>query len=1036
MTQGQYDFLAEDYEDSVENELPEAEETILAPEPLFAAVMRQAVQQVWENDPIMTDFVNYVVQPLSDWLGHESAKGGDFAAEHLAQGKDAARYAADQSMRGHLVNGLLPVLHVGKILTGWQAPQFRLYDDETRRLFMAGYILHDWLKLPQVETALEAAGFSHADSIGPKQMPTVEAIFKEWCALLGLEPFLAPVGGVDKFLHDLIFIASNTQRKWGTLRNLSLLPRLALNPRKRDLCEQLSRLADYLVYIARTPREVATNTSLHREISTLSNLTAVFTCHHLADNRGLLTNFIHNSVLDSLRSEERVPVLYAPSGVVYLTRKDASLPPPVSDVVEMVIEKIKNRVGATLAQSLDGFTRANIGLKYADYYWLFFDASQMIELGARAAFKIIHENKKPVSGSRYAKMMSGQWLPESVSLDLPDDRRVDQLAEWAYFTEKLTAAQFKGFDTPTFLLEQMGLTGLKSDFEAVPRDNRAGGVGYHWYFAAGHYLKQHSGLDPTVWQERVQGFAANLRRALPQHQTNTTEPDRWVDLRAYIKANLTFGGETVMPDPRQAVVIELNRYENAKRKGRGKTAICSICSAAFEVNKQQEAAVLFAPQVYSNKLSLHGSDATRNICAICSLEMMLRQLFMNKTSASGGNFEGRRMRYLFFYPTYFFTPETLVMVKLISNRLKNASFTELRKVLIKGNGLDANLNVTSQTLQRLENLVLVGPDEAPPRAWMRFTDEEPSTFTFIGVPPPGRDAKDAEAWVHPAFLALLLPLCLDVKIVATESPVPLLLEADELPETVFIDGAHAFVGHLLRQERINIDQLLPAIQRLIAAYLIQLDANSGMGRGGFDYRWQDIPAVARNLAASPLYAFHYLKKWQRKQNLDTLPVGKAHLYQIFVDNYLSERSNSMSHARELTTLYRQFYRAKRRNSNSILRPLSIGAKTLLGADQRLFDNPEALEEVVFGELQRRVNKLQKDNLAFFPKGSSYESRETAMRQFANYLVNQIFYGAFRGDVSALQGKQLNLLSSACEAIYRTESAKDNAETADVEDSEE
>ena len=140
----------------------------------------------------------------------------------------------------------------------------------------------------------------------------------------------------------------------------------------------------------------------------------------------------------------------------------------------------------------------------------------------------------------------------------------------------------------------------------------------------------------------------------------------------------------------------------------------------------------------------------------------------------------------------------------------------------------------------------------------------------------------------------------------------------------------------------------------------------------------------------------------------------------------------MSHAWELTKLYRQFYRAKRYNSNSILRPLSIAAKTILIADPRLFNSQEALHELVFGELQRRINKLQQDGLAFYPKGSTRESREQAMREFVTYLVDNVYYGAFRGDASALQGKQLNLLSSACEAIYRTETAKAQTEVAEIE----
>jgi CRISPR-associated protein Csc3 len=245
------------------------------------------------------------------------------------------------------------------------------------------------------------------------------------------------------------------------------------------------------------------------------------------------------------------------------------------------------------------------------------------------------------------------------------------------------------------------------------------------------------------------------------------------------------------------------------------------------------------------------------------------------------------------------------------------------------------------------------------------------------------------------------------------------------------------VSRLAPQERVNVDEVLPTLQRLMVAYLIQMDAHSGMGRAGFDYRWQDMPAVARNLAASPLYAFHYLKKWQRRQGLDSLPIGKAHLYLSYAEDYLAdERRNPMSHARELTTLYRRFYRARRYNSNSILRPLHIAAGTLLTADRRLFDSPEALTELVFGELRRRVSKLQSDGLAFFPRGSTWEERESAMRQFTDYLVNQVYLGAMKGDPSALRGKQLNMLGSACEAIYRDESAKDWAERQEVEVAEE
>jgi hypothetical protein len=82
------------------------------------------------------------------------------------------------------------------------------------------------------------------------------------------------------------------------------------------------------------------------------------------------------------------------------------------------------------------------------------------------------------------------------------------------------------------------------------------------------------------------------------------------------------------------------------------------------------------------------------------------------------------------------------------------------------------------TWQRLEPLLLDPQLTTEPgkdrHLRMHFPANEPITFFFLGVPPPGRDSKDAEAWVHPAFLSLLLPLCVDVKVVASEASLPLL----------------------------------------------------------------------------------------------------------------------------------------------------------------------------------------------------------------------------------------------------------------------
>jgi CRISPR-associated protein Csc3 len=129
----------------------------------------------------------------------------------------------------------------------------------------------------------------------------------------------------------------------------------------------------------------------------------------------------------------------------------------------------------------------------------------------------------------------------------------------------------------------------------------------------------------------------------------------------------------------------------------------------------------------------------------------------------------------------------------------------------------------------------------------------------------------------------------------------------------------------------------------------------------------------------------------------------------------------------LVDLYRQFYRARRPNSNSILRPLSVAARAILTADRRLFDR-EGLIEAVRGELRAFMERVRSGSAdGMFPPGSNRETREEAIKEFATHFVGTIFHDTFRGDVAALRGRQLNLLKNACEVLYRDVAARERQE---------
>jgi len=1048
---------------------------------LTLKLMQEAIASQNPGDRVMADFAEYVLPNLLRIAIGVTAKGGKFFDE-LDRQREAAGEArvrrdnaADQSLNTHLLNGLFPANLIEQRLEKLDTTIKRLVKELDRRIVIAGFILHDFEKFPDVPNNCRKLPIErHREIIDEKVQQ------------LGLNLFINSENpeAYREYIDDLLCLAYNAQRRWDTNWNFSVF---GLNPVLRDRTlrqlAELTCLADSLASIVKHPQD-AENQRLDELIYSLSNGELKFTYHSIAENRGVLTNVVNNALMEAhtdLNTEDCLykPLLYLPTGVIYLARRDA---PPIeaATLPDRVVKKIKQLCAGQLRLRQTGFGRDGKGMKYAEYYNLFFSSPDLMAVAIDATLRILRDGKESVAKSRSDNLVKFQQqgiLSADYNFKFADDIRIDRIAEfgdlisrkiWEEQVNRIEVERKKHKNLPALphldILEAVAkfwnLTAYLPPIREIERINdslkenklkgNTGGVPYEWYYLAAKYLEQHPGVENVreVCEGAIAHISTLINPLLEQYQL----PDGWDDVRLWVERVVMLPGKKTEQDQADSQVFlqELERYQLAKKSGRGRQLICSISHSPYTVTEQMESAVLFTPQVYTNKQMLNGSNAKRNISSIAGIEMMLRQILMNQTQATGKKFEDGKYRYLYFYPTYYFTPETNKFLQKAYSGIAQTRFdTSIRNHFISK---DLEANFERDRYQSVDTFLISEQIELEKDRTFKlsYPEDQPLTFYFMARPP-GRDSTDTESWVMPTWLALAFPMILDVKTVVSESPIPPFNDGAEFEETVFLDSAPQAFRVLLKRDRFRLDYILEGWQDndkeypaplnvLTAAYAIHLDVNAKQGKGGYDANWGKLTELAKDFETSPLYVFHYLNKWARNQGSENTRIEKIKLYAYKFypcfdpytkfDPELEELSVSeesrLNHPKNLTELYRKFYRANKRynpKANAVLKPVDIAAKVVLEADPSF--RGEALVYVVAAEVSKLMDRVHSSTAEGRWMMSKREEEREAVLEFASYFVQQVFEKTFAGDRARLAGRQINLIRDTCEFLYRLEDDKEN-----------
>ena len=438
--------------------------------------------------------------------------------------------------------------------------------------------------------------------------------------------------------------------------------------------------------------------------------------HRLGENRGLLSNLIHNTVVKYLKERHThnnqtviADLLYYPDGVAYLIPEREPFTWSHSDTLH-VAEQLAQIIADKQRNGLYQLIKAkSSGIKVPD---------SAIESGA-SYIDILYVLRKRVE----QKSWKTKWHEEYNQRLLPD---IENAARNPDPVIALQANALINSSKPIVPLEQslfkrgeLALAyrnllqdhlkkELKKKYNCDPWTHVYGLLNlpadhYALYnqvdsFRRGYFIARDSTYDIEVLFERM---LADLS-ALTGEQVSAVQSDEYLN---YLTNNLEIGGTGIVRD----FALHLRRYSKDQYKQ------CCTCSSSLKTVELMESEVpeSIGVQVFSNRLRGGARDPKRNVCPICRILFLLEKLTCvtyNRKQKRGE----KKLRelytsfYLHFYPYSFFTAPYLDAFYSTLKRVcheDNTSFFLKRENYFKQWEVQLQRNLGSEAVKRAEQII-------------------------------------------------------------------------------------------------------------------------------------------------------------------------------------------------------------------------------------------------------------------------------------------------------------------------------------------
>ena len=867
---------------------------------------------------------------------------------------------AGQSLYLHILNGICVLERLRPILD--------LDDTEVQVLFSA-FSVHDLNKLEEFQN--EKRSFNYlANAKNVRTVLTnleIEKFFPEWQNYL-------------KDIEVLVRAHSRFHNTYAETLDQNYDPYSLDKDKLLNDLVSIIRAID-VIDLSKTLEERPKKRDFLFEINSICDIQYKFVYHKVSEQRGILTNLIHNEIVRYLESEkDLLPLLYYPEGVAYLVDRDRDVHITTDEIITIGNAVVHNIESKTRGEFIKFIQGSPAGIKVDE---------KCIALSVSFA-EIWNEVRNIISERKYVANAKVDVMSIKCGERLQGIR--DKLSE----SDPNVVGQVKLLDdildAETYLLpsvdDAIRLGELVRTYYIFLNKHFSETVADAWLHIYG-LLELPLNAEDTAYRERYELFNALWDRGYIIGRDLYNAGRGFDEISDLIVQDGTQFLETLETESEFGLLVDyVLKYvnfnfvvdrsrgfdTNLKRYVKNNHVQCSTCGSEFDTTlwMKPDVPANIKVQQFSNRLEGGSSrEPKRRVCNVCRTQYMLDKLCYNVGGSTATFF-------IHLYPISFFTD---VFIRAFQRAQQNFENSDFPSVFLKTDDVLRSYQERTQ-LELTFSRTKVNGNPLP-----KFSEALGNILT-IPVNTPGNN--HTENILFAIENVLLYQRFLGCRAVLTDSSIPLF--SDDEFNHLFIDHIPSAFHGWLPDNNLNSDMTQQAFKQLLNLHTIR----SKIGSIDAD----DLVRLIRSLNYDALelyYVTHRMIKREQAGNEPRQFAAVRDTAQLIADVVAQEGGDTiMSHIKELARIaWEGRLKGDSLKDNSLAKPLDVAFDSL-ERWQSEHETEEEARAIMSKEVARAIERLA-------PKFYGAKKLEN-ISQFVTVLFDQIYKGVYQGNL-------LNLLEN-------------------------